>query len=170
MPATIPNFLSDLSTDTYPPENAKNVRRWATSATGLLVLPVDYTTANNAVLFTVPTIYQPDLVTALRMYILSLTWEVTTTFAGGTSSAIGVSSSNANYNTAGDLLGGSGGDLTATLVSTGSPLKGTIGTKFGSNGKVMLVAADTIKFNRIASVYTSGVGNVIVHYGLLPAA
>jgi hypothetical protein len=130
-----------------------------------LALAIAFGTANNAVLYTVPTGFKIRL---NRTY-----WEVTTSFTGGSSSAIGVSSSNTNFNTAGDLLGGSSGDVAATLVSTGSPyIGGTLGTKFGSNGIVVLTGGDTIKFNRITSAFTAGAGNVHAHISLIatPAA
>jgi hypothetical protein len=113
--------------------------------------PIAYTTANNAVLYTLPA----------RMKINQLFWEVTTTFAGGTNSAIGVSSDTAPDETAGDLLGGGSGDVAATLVSTGAVGKGgTIGASFGSNGVVVLPAGAVIRFNRITSIFTSGAGFV----------
>jgi len=67
------------------------------------------------------------------------------------------------------LLGGSAGDLTATLVSTGLKYKGgTLGTKFGSNGIVALLAGDTIKFNRIATpFFTAGAGFVHIDIGFV---
>lgn len=111
---------------------------------------IAFGTANNAVLFTVPD--------GLKLALSRAWWEVTTGFTGGTSSAIGLSSSNSAYSTAGDLLGGASGDLAATLVA--GQIGGTIGAKFGSNGVVVLSAADTVKFNRIASVYTAGAGFV----------
>lgn len=114
-------------------------------------LAIGFGTADAAVLYTVPAGYKLRLT---RIY-----WEVTTSFTGGTSSAIAINSSNANFNSNGDLLAGTGGDVAATLVSTGSPYKGgTLGTKYGSNGVIVLVGGDTVKFQRITSVFTAGAG------------
>lgn len=120
---------------------------------GVLKFAISYATADNAVLFTVPDGH------CLR--INRAWWNVQTGFTGGTSSAIGVSSSNASYATAGDILGGASGDLTATLGTAGQK-GGTIGAKFGSNGVVVLGPGDTLKFNRIASAYTAGAGYLMV--------
>lgn len=125
-----------------------------------LKLAVDFSLADAAVLFTVPTLTNG----AVGLQLDSLYWEVTTSFTGGSSSAIGVSSSNANYATKGDLLGGASGDVAAGLLSTGLTYKGgTIGAKFGSNGKVVLVAGNTIRFDRITSVFTAGAGYVHIN-------
>jgi hypothetical protein len=118
-----------------------------------LKLAIAFGTADAAALFTVPTGF---IVRFGRLF-----WEVTTSFTGGASSAIGVSSTNANFNTKGDLLGAAGGDVAATLVSTGSPYKGgTLGAKYGSNGIVVLVAGDVLRYDRITSAFTAGVGFV----------
>lgn len=118
-------------------------------------LAIDFNKTDAAVLFTVPTGFKLKLG---RIY-----WEVTTSWSGGSSSAIGLSSSNAAFSTKGDLLGGASGDVAATLVSTGSPYKGgTLGTKLGSNGVIVLVGADTIRFDRITSAFTAGAGFVHV--------
>lgn len=122
-----------------------------------LKLPVGKDNADGDVLFTVPTGY--------RFAVKRLFWEVTTGFTGGASSAVGVSSSNSSYSTAGDLLGGATGDVTATLGTAGIK-GGTLGTKFGSNGVVVLEAGDTIKFNKITSAFTAGAG--YVHVELAP--
>lgn len=110
---------------------------------------VAYTTADAAVLYTVPTGFQLQLGIPYN--------HVTTSFAGGSSSAIGASSSNGGMSTKGDVLGGSGGDVAATLVSTGAWAKGTVGAKIGKPA-ALLVAGDTLIFDRITSVFTSGVG------------
>lgn len=120
-----------------------------------LKLPIGFATANNATLATVPSGY--------RFHIQRCFWEVTTSFTGGTTPAIGVSSDDADYNTAGDILGGAAGDLTATLVSTGRVYKGgTIGAKFGSNGVVVVGSGKLIRFNRIADAFAAGAGFVHV--------
>jgi hypothetical protein len=119
---------------------------------GTLKLPVSYVTADAAVLYTVPAGHR---VRVARTY-----WENTTAWTGGSSSAIGASSSNAGYSTKGDIQGGASGDLTAAMGAGFKP--GTIGAKFGSNGVVILTAGDTIIFDRIASVYTAGAGYLCV--------
>ena len=118
-----------------------------------LKLAISSATADGAVLFTVPA---GHYLRVNRSY-----WNVQTGFTGGTSSAIGLSSSNAGYATNGDLLGGASGDLTATLGSAGIK-GGTLGAKFGSNGVILLAPGDTIKFDRIASAYTAGAGYAMV--------
>lgn len=124
---------------------------------------VTYATADAAVLYTVPAGFQLQLDIPYN--------HVTTSFAGGSSSAIGASSSNSGMSTKGDVLGGSGGDVAATLVSTGAYAKGTVGTKIGTPAAT-LVGAETLIFDRITSVFTSGVG--VYHFParvlLAPAA
>lgn len=119
-----------------------------------LKLPVAFGTADAAILFTVPT--------GMKIEIHKAYWEPTTSFTGGSSSAIGLSSSNAAYTTKGDILGGAAGDVAAGLVSTGSAYKGVIGAKMAgpTSGAaiLLLVAADTIRFDRITSAFTAGAG------------
>jgi hypothetical protein len=111
-------------------------------------LPVGFATADGAVLYTVPE--------GMYLCVLRTFWEVTTAWTGGTSSAIGASSSNSAYGTKGDLQGGASGDLLAALTVGNRP--GTIGAKFGSNGLVVLGPGDTVKFDRVASAFTAGAG------------
>jgi hypothetical protein len=86
-------------------------------------------------------------------------WENTVAWSGGSSSAIGVSTGKTGYNTKGDLLGGAGGDVTANM---GAGIKlGTIGPKFDTLAEwqaLLLVEGDSLRFDRIASVYTAGAG------------
>jgi hypothetical protein len=110
-------------------------------------------TADAAVLYTVPT--------GFRLLLDVPFHNVTTSWTGGSSSAIGCSSSNGGLSTKGDLLGGSGGDVAAGLLSTGAYAKGTVGAKIGKPGAV-LVAGDTILFDRITSAFTAGVG--VIHF------
>jgi len=129
-----------------------------------LKLPIGFGTADATALFTVPTL-PPSCV---GLYIGRAFWEVTTSFTGGASSAIGISSNNASYNTKGDILGGASGDVAATLVSTGVKYKGgTLGAKFGSNGVIVLVAGDTIRFDRITSAFTAGAGFLHLDIGFV---
>jgi hypothetical protein len=171
MPATLPVFGADNKFDNYTPGVAAALRTLMLVGSCHLILPIARTFADATVLFTCPTIVHPDLGSNLRFEVISTGWEVTTSWTGGSSSAIGASSSNANYNTKGDLLGGSSGDVLATLVSTGPKLKGgTLGTKFGTNGRILLVAGDTILYDKIASTFTAGAGFIHVRMGLVPDA
>ncbi len=111
-----------------------------------LSLAFTYATADAAVLFTVPV--------GARLIVVRGYWEITTACAGGSSSAIGLSGPSP-HNTKGDLLGGASGDVEATL---------TAGVKLGTIGAdqavgILLKAADTVKFDRVTSVFTSGAGN-----------
>lgn len=130
-----------------------------------LALPFTYATADAATLYTMPT--------GARLAVQDLYWEITTACAGGSSSAVGVSTtktSPTNWSTKGDLLGGSGGDVEATLI-VGAHIAGTIGTDMDTIAKVRgacWVAADLFRFDRITSVFTSGAGNVHVR-GFLEA-
>jgi len=118
-----------------------------------LKLPIAFGTANNATLATVPT--------GLKLHIARAFWEVTVSWTGGTNAAIGVNSDDTDYATAGDILGGAGGDLLATLVSTGRVYKGgTLGAKFGTNGVVVVGSGKLIRFNRVVDAFTAGTGFV----------
>lgn len=119
-----------------------------------LWLPISYQTANSAVLLTIPTnaVFKLD----------SAHWRVTTGFSGGSSSAIGVSSTG--NTTPGDILGGASGDVTATLGTAGSK-SGTIGAKMDTVSELhaqLYVATNTFSFNRITSVFTAGAGYVVL--------
>ncbi|HEY1956707.1 MAG TPA: hypothetical protein VGH28_13900 [Polyangiaceae bacterium] len=116
-----------------------------------LKIPVGFGDTDAQVLLTVPA--------GFRLRIQRAFWEVTTSFTGGASSAIGLSSSDLAYATKGDLLGGASGDIAATLVSNGnSVFVGTAGAKTAGAAPVVLVAGDTILFNRITSAFTAGAG------------
>lgn len=115
-----------------------------------LNMAVTYQTANSAVLFTVPT--------GFRLVLSRLFYRVTNSFINA-SGRVGASSSNAAYNTAGDLIGGASGDAAAALTT--GVRGGTIGAKFGSNGAIELVAGDTILWNVIAAGYTAGAANLV---------
>jgi hypothetical protein len=122
-----------------------------------LRLAIAFTTADAAVLYTVPT--------GVKIEVDKVYWQIATSFTGGSSSAIGVSSANAAYNTKGDLLGGASGDVAAVVISTGSPYKGTVGAKMakavaGTTAVVVLVAGDTIRFDQVTSTFTAGAGFV----------
>lgn len=109
--------------------------------------------ADADVLYTVPAGHRLRLA---RSY-----WHVTTPFTGGSSSAIGLSSSNAAYATKGDLLGGGSGDVAAGLTAG---FKGTAGAKMGANAPVVLEPGDTVKFDRITSIFTAGAGFAVLEF------
>lgn len=112
-----------------------------------LKIAIDKTMADAAVLYTVPT--------GFRLRPTNPFWEVGTAWSGGSSSAIGLSTSNAAGSTKGDLLGGSAGDVAATLLA--AAICGTIGTTIGAPALV-LVAGNTIRYDKITSTFTAGDG------------
>lgn len=113
-----------------------------------LALPIDFNVADAAALATLPA---GCMVQLGRSY-----WEVTADFTGGASSAIGLSSSQAPHNTKGDILGGAGGDVAATLVASGGKVLGTVGADVAAG--VLLKAAAALRFDRITSAFTAGAG------------
>lgn len=120
-----------------------------------LKLGVTFATTDSFALYTVPA--------GKQLRILQPYYKITTSFTGGTASAIGLSSDDTDYNTPGDILGGAAGDLAATLVSTGRGYKSaTQGTKFGSNATVVIGPGKSLIFNRIASIFTAGVAAIHV--------
>ncbi len=115
---------------------------------------VQFTQADASALWTIPT--------GFRCRILRPFFEVGTAWTGGAASSIGLSSSNAAYNTKGDLMGGAAGDIAANLAAG---FKGTAGAKiaamYATLPPVILIAGDTIRWDRITSAFTAGTG--IVH-------
>lgn len=143
-----------------------------TSGTGRLIrldrevditVAVTFATADGATIYTVPTGFQLQIGVPY--------WHVTTSYTGGTNSSIGLASSNAGLTTAGDLLGGAGGDLAAGLLSTGAYAKGTIGAKAGKPG-ALLVGGETVTFEQVVSTFTAGaaIAHIPVKVLLAPAA
>ncbi len=123
----------------------------------VLKIPISYANTDGEAIFTVP-----------AGFVLRLTgqpyWEVTTGFTGGSSSAIGVSTSVTGYTTGGDILGGASGDVAATLVA-GDAIPGTIGGELGDQvgfHALALVEDDELQFDRITSAFTAGAGFVHV--------
>ncbi len=127
-----------------------------------LAFPIAFGTADAAVLYAMPV--------GARLLVQEFWWEVTTSFAGGSSSAIGVSSNKTvptSWVGKGDLLGGATGDVAATLVATAPDdiVAGTVGTDFDTIAKrrgAIWVATDNFIFDRITSAFTSGAGFVHV--------
>lgn len=130
-----------------------------------LSLPITFSTADAAVLLTVPT--------GALMLLRKFYWTISADFTGGSSSAIGVSSTKTGFTTKGDLLGGATGDVAAALTLALSPADGTIGAKMDTVGELhttLWKAADIIRFDRITSAFTAGTGTVSVVVDLLENA
>lgn len=116
-------------------------------------LPIDFTIADAGVLYTLPA--------DLRARLVAVFWEITASFTGGSSSAIGISSSQTAFNTKGMLLGGASGDVAATLVSGAQPFRGTQGTAFTAAPFIaVLDGGANLRFDRVASQFTAGAGFV----------
>ena len=124
-------------------------------------LAVGFGTLDAAVLLTIP----ENFVARVAAFPF---WEVGTAFSGGSSSAIGISTTKASYNTKGDLLGGASGDVAAGL---GAGVKlGTIGPKFDTLAEwqaLLLVEGESLRFDRITSVFTAGAGYACVPLALI---
>lgn len=127
--------------------------RWvAADKFKVLKLPIIYTMSDGDAILTVPA----DVVLRLAAFPY---WEVTTGFTGGSSSAIGVSTSVTGYETGGDILGGASGDVAATLVA--GIAAGTQGGELDDNvglQALALVEADELQFDAITSAFTAGAG------------
>lgn len=139
--------------------------RWLRQgATVNLYLAVTKDTTDNATIFTVPV--------GARLHPREAYWQVNTSWTGGTDAAIGVHASPTGWATKGDILGGTGGDVLATLVSTDTRMVGTIGTKLETreDGRLIMIAADTFKFDRIVDAFTAGVAKVRILCDLLANA
>lgn len=132
---------------------AAGTGRWlAADKHKTLKLAIGFGTADGAALLAVPAGF------ALRLAGFPF-WEVTTSFAGGSSSAIGLSTSVTGYETKGDLLGGAAGDVEAAL--TAGVRAGTLGGELDDHvgfQALALVEDDEIQFDRVTSVFTSGAG------------
>lgn len=117
-----------------------------------LYIPVSFETADAAVLYTVPT--------GIRLQIVGRpAADVSQSFTSGSSAALGLSSSNAAYNTPGDLFGGASGSLSAAL--TAGIRAGTIGAKLASQGLVVLEGDDTIEADVFTGTFTAGAANIV---------
>lgn len=132
-------------------DDAPAAGRWL-RCPGYVVLecPVAFGTADGATILTIPT------GAAFKLY--GAHWRITTGFSGGSSSAIGIASSIST--TAGDILGGAGGELTAAIGTAGRKA-GTIGPLVDTETELqtqLYAAAGTFTFERITSVYTAGAG------------
>lgn len=115
-----------------------------------LALPISAALADAAVLATLPA---GCFLQLARSY-----WEVLADWTGGSSSAIGASSSQAPHNTKGDILGGAAGDVAATLVASAGRLLGTVGADVAAG--ILLKPTATIRYDEITSAFTAGSGYV----------
>ena len=128
-------------------------------------LPIAFGMADGATIWTIPEGF------AVRATGLPY-WEVTTAWTGGSSAAIGISSSRTGFTTAGDVLGGAAGDVLATLVA--GIVAGTVGTGFDSLAEIqaaLFEEGDTFRYEEITSAFTAGAGFVClpVHIATAPA-
>lgn len=122
----------------------------------VMKLAIAFGTLDGAALLTVP-----------EGFVLRLAgqpfWDIATSFAGGSSSAIGIATDKTGYNTAGDILGGAAGDVEAGLAA--GIRAGTVGAKLDSYAEhqaFFLEEGDVVTFERMTSVFTSGAGFVCI--------
>lgn len=121
-----------------------------------IALPVSFSTASAATLYTMPT--------GSRFKLRDAYWQVLSAFtgtSGGGAAALGLSSSNrTGLTTKGDILGGASGDVLATLVT--GVTAGTIGVGIDSVAKLhtagILVPTNTIRADRFTDQFTGGSG------------
>jgi hypothetical protein len=162
MPATLQSPNPDLFN--YPNANGQAAAQIITQgANQFLELPITFALADGAVLYTHP-------LTSPRIAVGKTYHEVTTPWTGGTTPAVGLSSSNASYNTKGDLLGGASGDVAGSL---GLGFKGTVGAKASGNAPIVLNPGDTIRLDRVAGAgtwFTAGASLIHLHVAYLPTS
>lgn len=127
--------------------------RWlAADKHKVLMLPISKDNTDGEAILTVPAGF------VLRLTGLPF-WIVTTGWTGGSSSAIGLSTSITGYDTKGDLLGGASGDVAAGLTAGVKP--GTLGGELDDHvgfQALALVEDDEIQFDRITDAFTAGAG------------
>lgn len=119
----------------------------------IMKIPIAFGNTDGQAIETIPAGF------ALRITAMPF-WQVTTAWTGGSSSAIGLSTNITNFTTAGDLLGGAAGDVTALLGTTGVKA-GTIGDEMNTEADhqaLIFVAGSEIQFDRITSAFTAGAG------------
>jgi hypothetical protein len=116
----------------------------------IMQIPISYANTDGQAIETIPAGF------ALRLAGFPF-WRVTTTFAGGSSSAIGLSTNVTGYETGGDLLGGATGDTALSAGLVAGTLGGELDDHVGFQA-LLLVAASEIQFDRITSAFTSGAG------------
>jgi hypothetical protein len=122
----------------------------------ILKLPFSFADADAHAILTVPAGF------VLRLAGFPF-WDITTSFSGGSSSAIGVSTDVTGYTTKGDLLGGAAGDVEAALTAgiragtLGGELDDHVGFQF-----LALIEGDVIRYDEITSAFTAGAGFVCI--------
>ena len=139
--------------------------RWLRAdKSAILKIPVGFGNTDGEDIFTVP-----------AGFVLRLTgrpfWDITTAFTGGSSSAIGISSTVTGYVTAGDLLGGASGDVAAGLTAgiQAGTAGGGISNEAERQGFVM-EEADALEFDRITDAFTAGAGFLCLPVAIMQPA
>jgi len=122
----------------------------------VMKVPVDYTKADGAAIETIP-----------EGFVLRLTghayWQITTPFAGGTGSTIGISTNITGYDTKGDILGGAAGD--STKVESAGVDPGTQGGEMVDEvafHDLLFIEGSELQYDRITDAYTAGAGFVCI--------
>lgn len=127
--------------------------RWVRADKAFVMkVPISFANTDNQAIETMPEGF------ALRLGGFPY-WEITTPFAGGTASAIGISTSVTGYDTEGDILGGATGDTTA--VESAGIAAGTLGGELDDHvgfQALLLEEGQAFRYNRIVDAYTSGAG------------
>jgi len=131
----------------------------------VMKIPIGFAMGDAAAIETIPEGF------ALRLTGHSY-WEITTPFAGGTGSKIGISTDLTGYDTKGDILGGAAGDGTA--VESAGIAVGTAGGELNDHVRlhdILLEEGKKLRFDRITDAYTAGAGfvRVPVAVALAPA-
>mgnify|MGYP000923886183 CR=1 FL=1 len=140
------------------PADNPTVGRWLRDVGACeLVFPFTFETADAAV--------HCALQAGCFLHVLEPSWMVSTSFTGGTSSTIGLSSNKTGFTSKGDLLGGAAGDAAANLTASATVRRmGTIGAGFDTLAKRRVIwgPGDNFRHDRITSAFAAGVGQVRV--------
>ncbi len=115
-----------------------------------LELPIARTMADHTALLTLPT--------GAVFRLEYAHWRITTGFTGGSSAAIGIQSTT--LSTAGDILGGASGELTAVIGAAGV-VAGTVGAKMDTDVEIqanLFTAGEVFYFEKVADTYAAGAG------------
>jgi len=136
------------------PTDAPSTGRWLLMpGASDIIIPFTYATADAAILYTFPTGAIFQLLTAF--------YDVSTTFAGGTNSGIGVSSSNlTGFTTKGDLIAET---VAAALGSSAAINPGTVGAVMDTLTELktaLFTAGKTVRHDRTTDAFTSGVATL----------
>lgn len=115
-------------------------------------IPISYTNTDGEAIWTIPAGF------AVRLIGLPC-YDITTAFTGGSSAAIGASTSITGYDTKGDVIGGASGDVLAGL--TAGVRAGTLGGELNDTAglaAMLFVEGDEVQFDRITDAFTAGAG------------